>query len=92
MELYSFDEMLNEEFGPIGTPDRDAFEKEVDEAVESYKMAERFREAREQSNLTLDQLSKKAGVEKSQIRRIEKGKSATLYSFKRLSQALGIML
>lgn len=92
MKLYPFEQILDEHFGPIGTPDRDAFEKEVNEAVESYKMAERFREAREQSNLTLDQLSKKAGVEKSQIRRIEKGKPATLYSFKRLSQALGIML
>lgn len=37
MELYSFDEMLNEEFGPIGTPDRDAFEKEVSDSVEAYK-------------------------------------------------------
>ena len=92
MKLYSFDDMLDEEFGPIGTPERDAFEKEVSDAVEAYKEAERFRVAREQMNLTLEQLSEKSGVEKSQIKRIEKGKPAMLSAFKRLSQALGITL
>lgn len=37
MELYSFEQILDEHFGPIGTPDRDAFEKEVSDAVEAYK-------------------------------------------------------
>lgn len=37
MELYPFEQILDEHFGPIGTPDRDAFEKEVSDAVEAYK-------------------------------------------------------
>jgi len=33
MKLYSFEELLEEDYGKIGTPERDAFERNVDEAV-----------------------------------------------------------
>ena len=81
MKLYSFDSVLDRHIGPRGS-----------EAVESSKMAERLKAARTEQNLTQEQLSKKAGVDRSQVSRLERGKSATLSSIKRISQALGVML
>ncbi len=92
MKLIPFNEILDEHYGPIGTPERDAFEHEVNEAVESYKMAEQIRVAREQKNLTQEQLSEQAGISKRTVSRIEKGKPTTLFSLKRISQVLGVTL
>ena len=33
MKLYDFEEILEDTYGPIGTPERDEFENKVDEAV-----------------------------------------------------------
>ena len=33
MKLYSFEELLEEDYGKVGTPERDAFERSVDEVV-----------------------------------------------------------
>ena len=38
MKLYSFEELLEEDYGKVGTPERDAFERSVDEAVQAYRM------------------------------------------------------
>ena len=38
MKLYSFEELLDEDYGKVGTPERDAFEQSVDEAVQVYKI------------------------------------------------------
>lgn len=35
MKLYSLDEVLDERFGKVGTPERDKFESDVDEAVKA---------------------------------------------------------
>lgn len=37
MKLYDFEELLEEDFGPIGTPERDEFEESVDKYVRAYK-------------------------------------------------------
>lgn len=92
MKLYSLSELLDERYGVIGTPERDAFEQEVRDAVESSKMAERLKEAREQMNLTQEQLGEQAGISKREVSRIERGKTATLFSLKRVSQVLGVTL
>ena len=92
MKLYSFDSVLDRHIGPRGSEAREDFEREVMEAVESSKMAERLKAARTEQNLTQEQLGKKAGVDRSQVSRLERGKSATLSSIKRISQALGVML
>ncbi len=36
MKLYDFEEILEETYGPVGTPERDEFEQKVDEAVSAY--------------------------------------------------------
>ena len=92
MEFYPFDGYLDRTYGMIGTPERDAFEQEVRDAVESSKMAERLKEAREQMNLTQEQLGEQAGISKREVSRIERGKTATLFSLKRVSQVLGVTL
>lgn len=38
MKLYSFEELLDEDYGKVGTQERDAFELSVDEAVQVYKI------------------------------------------------------
>lgn len=37
MKMYDFEELLEEDFGPIGTPERDEFEESVDKYVRAYK-------------------------------------------------------
>lgn len=54
MKLYSFDSVLDRHIGPRGSEARDDFERDVIEAVESSKMAERLKSARRQtSEITL---------------------------------------
>lgn len=38
IKLYDFEEILDEDYGPIGTPKRDEFERRVDESVRAYKL------------------------------------------------------
>ena len=37
MKLYSFEELLEEDYGKVGTPERDAFERSVDEAMRAFR-------------------------------------------------------
>ena len=34
MKLYNFEELLEEDYGKVGTPERDAFERSVDPSFE----------------------------------------------------------
>lgn len=92
MKLYDFEEILDEEYGPVGTPERDEFERGVDEAVHAYKLGEAIRQARVSQNLTQEQLGKKVGIQKSQISRLEHGRSISLSSMTRVFRAMGIPL
>lgn len=38
IKLYDFEEILDEDYGPRGTPKRDEFERRVDESVRAYKL------------------------------------------------------
>ena len=61
MEYYTFEEILDEDLGPIGTPERDAFEAEVKADLEAenraFKLGDTIREARRAQNLTQEQLN-----------------------------------
>ena len=92
MKLIDSSEFVDRVLGKVGTPERDAIERQIKEEKESYMMGESLKKARMSQNLTQEQLGKKAGVDRSQISRLERGKSATLSSIKRISQALGVML
>ena len=56
MKMISFDEFQDKYIGKIGTPQRDALEKQVEEAVQSYKLGEALTQARQMKQLTQAQL------------------------------------
>lgn len=82
----TFDEILNVEYGVVGTPERNTFEK----GAEAFILAERLKEERLKAGLTQEQLAEKIGTKKTYISRIENGKAdvqlSTLY---RIFEGLG---
>lgn len=90
MKLYDFEEILEETYGPLGTPERDEFENKVDEAVHAFRVGEAIKQARLRQNLTQQQLGERIGVKKSQISKLERGKNATITTLSRVFKALGI--
>ena len=92
MKTYTLDEMKDEFIGKIGTPERDKFEKDLKEELQAYHIGEAIKQARLAKNLTQEQLGEKIGVQKSQISRLEKGKSITLSSLMRQFSAMEIPL
>jgi HTH-type transcriptional regulator/antitoxin HipB len=75
----NFDELLNIEYGPIGSENRDEFETKA----QYFVISEILKQARKDANLTQEQLAIKVGTKKSYISRLENGKCdiqlSTLY-------------
>ena len=92
MKLYSFEELLEEDFGPIGSPERDEFEHDVDESVHAWKLGEAIKKARLSKHLTQEELGERMGVQKSQVSRLERGRSLSFSSLSRAFRAMGISL
>ncbi len=91
MNMTSLDVLTDEVFGTIGTPKRDAMEKQLKEDVNAYFVGETIRKMRQAQNLTQEQLGERVGVQKAQISRLEKGKCViTLPTMSRIFQALGV--
>ncbi len=88
--VYSMGEVLDEAFGPVGTPKRDEHERSVAEAVQAYEIGELIKKARLQQNLTQGELGERIGVKKAQISRLEKGSNITLPTMTRVFRALGV--
>ena len=92
MKTYTFDDVKDMFIGEIGTPERDQYEQSLKEELQAYHIGEAIRQARIAKNLTQEQLGEKIGVQKSQISRLERGKSITLSSPIRLFSAMEIPL
>ena len=91
MNFTPADDMKNELWGPIGTPERDAMEAQLKEDIQAYFVGEAIKKARLKQNLTQEELGEKVGVGRSQICKLESGKSSiTLSTMSRVFQALGI--
>lgn len=91
MPLYSLDDLVDRRLGKIGTPERDAFEAEVQREINAYHLGEAIKKAREANHLTQEQLGEKIGVQRAQISRLEKGRSViTLPTIEKVFKALGI--
>jgi HTH-type transcriptional regulator / antitoxin HipB len=85
MKMYPFEEILDEQFGKIGTPRRDQFEHEVNMGVMGYMI----KTARKKRNLTQEQLGELVGVQKAQISKLENSaNSATLDTITKVFKAL----
>ncbi len=66
----NFDEILDVQYGKIGTKKRDEFELKA----QYFVISEILKEARREANLTQQQLAEKVGTKKSYISRLENGK------------------
>ena len=75
----SFDELLDIQYGKIGTHKRDGFE----EKAQYFVISETLKDARRKANMTQEELAQKVGTKKSYISRLENGKCdiqlSTLY-------------
>jgi HTH-type transcriptional regulator / antitoxin HipB len=75
----NFDELLDIQYGKIGSKKRDEFE----ERAQYFVISETLKDARKGANLTQEELANKVGTKKSYISRLENGKCdiqlSTLY-------------
>ena len=90
LNLTPASEIVDEVWGKIGTPERDAMEARLKEDLNAYHVGEVIKQARQAQNLTQEELGDRIGVQRAQISRIEKGKSIiTLPTMFRVFRALG---
>ena len=86
MSARTFDQLLDAEYGQIGTPERDQFE--IDAAA--FSLAETLKEERLKAGLTQEQLAERIGTKKTYISRLENGKSdIQLSTLFRIFEGLG---
>ena len=75
----NFEELLDLEYGEIGSEKRENFEKKA----QYFIISETLKEARREAKMTQEQLATKVGTKKSYISRLENGKCdiqlSTLY-------------
>lgn len=75
----TFEELLDQKYGELGTPERNAFE----EKALLFAVSEMLKDARKEAGVTQQALAERVGTKKSYISRIENGKSdiqlSTLY-------------
>lgn len=91
MNLTPASQIVDEVWGKIGTPERDAMEAQLKEELHNYYVGEAIKKARLAQHLTQQQLGERVGVQRAQISRLEKGKSViTLPTIRRVFRALGI--
>lgn len=91
MKLIPADDMKDKLWGKRGTPEREAMENQLKEEVNAYFVGEAIRKARLAQKLTQEELGELIGVQRSQISKLEKGKSViTLPTMSRVFKALGI--
>lgn len=67
LDLTSFSDHLDQQYGVRGTEEREKFEGEFD----AFKLGVMIHELRKENGLTQDQLAKRCGTTKSYISRIE---------------------
>jgi HTH-type transcriptional regulator/antitoxin HipB len=86
MKTIGLDEMIDKHVGKIGTPERDAFEYELNIDLIGHAI----KQARKERNLTQEELGKLIGVQKAQISKIENSiKNARLDTIMKIFKALG---
>lgn len=85
IESYSLAEMKDKYIGKVGTQDRDVYEYELRMDV----LGRMIKTARQERNLTQEQLGELVGVQKAQISKLENSaSSATIDTILRVFKAL----
>lgn len=91
MTFVPSDKLVDDVWGKVGTPERDAMEAQVKEEAQAYFVGEAIKRTRLKQNLTQEELGKRIGVKRSQICKIESGKcSMTLSTIGKVFKGLGI--
>lgn len=86
-EVESFDAVLDEKYGKIGTPEREMFNREA----YAYCMGQMVMEARKQEKMSQTELAERVGTNKTYISRIEHGLiEPGIGMFCRIADALGL--
>lgn len=75
MKFTPADDLIDEVWGKVGTPERDKMESQLKEDVNAYYLGEAIKNARLNQHLTQEELGEKVGVKKSQISKLENGRS-----------------
>lgn len=68
--IKNFDQLIEVEYGKIGTESRNTYE----ENAQMFVVSEMLKDARKEAKITQEQLAEKTGTKKSYISRIENGK------------------
>lgn len=71
LNLTPIEDLIAEDFGKVGTPERDTFEMEC----EAFIIGEQLKVERLKAGLTQEELADKIGTKKSFISRVENGKA-----------------
>lgn len=67
----SFDELLDKKYGKKGSKERDQYDSDS----LAFRLGVMLKQARQEANLTQEELAEKTGTKKSYISRIERGLS-----------------
>ena len=86
MNCMTLDELLDVQYGKVGMPERDEFDKET----QAFCLAETLKEERLKAGLTQQQLAERIGTKKAYISRLENGKAdVQLSTLFRIFEGLG---
>jgi len=69
--ITDFEDILKEKYGEKGTPTRDQYDTDS----LAFRLGVMLKEARNEANITQDELAQRTGTKKSYISRIERGQS-----------------
>ena len=84
--LTPIEDLITEDFGVVGSPERNEFDMECD----AFIIGEQLKDERLKAGLTQEQLADKIGTKKSFISRVEKGRAdIQLSTLVKLFQGLG---
>lgn len=86
LNLTPIEDLITEDFGVVGSPERNEFDMECD----AFIIGEQLKDERLKAGLTQEQLADKIGTKKSFISRVEKGRAdIQLSTLVKLFQGLG---
>lgn len=79
MNFTPADDLVDEVWGKMGTPERDAMEAQLKEEINAYFVGEAIKKVRQLQNLTQEELGEKVGVKNPKYRNL-KAVNALLHS------------
>jgi DNA-binding XRE family transcriptional regulator len=86
-DIYDVDAWMDEQYGKVGTPEREKFRREA----YAYYMGQVIYDARKQEKITQSELAQRVGTNKTYISKIENGIiEPSISTFCRIIEALDL--